>query len=438
MHSYTDADASLWDRAQKVMPGGVNSPVRAFKGVGGDPIFFRSADGCRLIDETGAEYIDYVCSWGALILGHSDPDVRLALHKVVDTGFSFGAPTALEVEMAEFLCAYVPSVEMVRLTNSGTEAVLSAIRLSRGYTGRTLVLKFAGCYHGHVDCLLVEGGSGLLTFGIPSSAGVTAMCSSETIVLPYNDVSSLNKVFDDYGSNIACCIVEAIAGNMNLVVPSLEWIKLLRSLCTKHGSVLIFDEVMTGFRVHSKGAQGFWGTEADVVILGKVVGGGSQLAVCCGHSSIMNSFSPVGNVYQAGTLSGHPSSVSSGLATLKKIFSIPSFFDEISNKTKKFVAMMLRAAYDSGYKNFSAQSVGGMFGMYFKDSIPTSLEEVKSCSERDFRYFFHRMLVRGIYFAPSAYEAGFMSIVHDDDALHKTYEAACESFSELVKRNEQM
>ncbi|WP_092484886.1 glutamate-1-semialdehyde 2,1-aminomutase [Candidatus Ichthyocystis hellenicum] len=425
---------SLWVRAQRVIPGGVNSPVRAFGGVGGEPLFFDRGSGCRLWSEDDVEYIDYVCSWGAVILGHSDGDVQHAVCDAIAKGFSFGAPTAREVDMAEFLCSHVPAVEMVRLTNSGTEANMAAIRLARGYTGRKLIIKFAGCYHGHLDSLLVSAGSGLLTFGIPSSAGVTDNCSSETIVVPYNDVSAIQAVFDEVGSSVACCIVEAIAGNMNLVIPSLEWIRCLRSLCTKYGSVLIFDEVMTGFRSHQKGAQGFFSVEADIVTLGKVVGGGYPLAACGGRSEIMKNFSPLGPVYQAGTLSGNPSAVSAGLATLKKIFSIPDFFGLLSATAERFVDMMVKAANEAGYKYFSGQSVGGMFGLYFLPSVPSSLDEVKVCREADFKKFFHCMLKRGIYMAPSAYEAGFISAAHnDDEVLRLTYEAACESFAELVK-----
>ncbi|CUT17459.1 MULTISPECIES: glutamate-1-semialdehyde 2,1-aminomutase [Candidatus Ichthyocystis] len=424
----------MWVRAQKVIPGGVNSPVRAFKGVGGEPLFFDHGLGCRLWSEDGVEYIDYVCSWGAMILGHADCDVQRAVNDVVAKGFSFGAPTVREVELAEFLCSYVPSMEMVRLTNSGTEANMAAVRLARGYTGRNLIIKFAGCYHGHLDCLLVSAGSGLLTFGTPSSAGVTDKCSSETIVVPYNDVPAIQTVFDSLGSGIACCIVEAIAGNMNLIIPSLEWVRCLRSLCTKYGSVLIFDEVMTGFRSHQKGAQGFFGVEADLVTLGKVVGGGYPLAACGGSYEIMKNFSPLGPVYQAGTLSGNPSAVSAGLSTLKKIFSISDFFDVLSLTASRFVDLMIKAASDAGYKNFSGQSAGGMFGLYFRSSVPTSLDEVKTCNEDDFRKFFHLMLKRGVYFAPSAYEAGFISAAHnDDEVLRLTYDAACESFDELVK-----
>ena len=417
----------LFERAQRHIPGGVNSPVRAFRSVGGSPCFFSQGNGSRVSDEDGKSYLDYVGSWGPLILGHAHPEVVTAVQQAAALGLSFGAPTAGEVDLADLLCDLLPSLEMVRLVSSGTEATMSAIRLARGYTGRDLLVKFEGCYHGHSDGLLVKAGSGLLTFGNPSSGGVPADVAKHTLVLDYNDVASLEAAFAEHGERIATVIVEPVAGNMNLIAPKPAFLQAMRALCTKHGAVLIFDEVMTGFRVDLKCAQGHYGITPDLTTLGKVIGGGMPLAAFGGKREIMEKIAPLGPVYQAGTLSGNPVAVAAGLATLKLI-QRPGFYAELTARTGALCDGLAAAAKKHGV-TFSAQSVGGMFGLYFRESCPHSYAEVMSCDKEAFNRFFHAMLAAGHYFAPSAFEAGFVSIAHSDDDIAATVAAAETIFS---------
>ncbi|MCX8085663.1 MAG: glutamate-1-semialdehyde 2,1-aminomutase [Rhodocyclaceae bacterium] len=412
----------LFSRAQASIPGGVNSPVRAFRSVGGTPRFFTRGAGAYVWDADGVRYIDYVGSWGPLILGHAEPDTVAAVQEAAARGLSFGAPTEAEIELAELLKERVPSLELVRLVSSGTEAVMSAIRLARGFTGRDLIIKFEGCYHGHADSLLVKAGSGLLTFGNPSSAGVPAELAKHTLALDYNDSEGLAEAFDKHGDQIACVIVEPIAGNMNLVLPRPEFLRTMRELCTKHGAVLIFDEVMTGFRVGPASAQGLYGIAPDLSTFGKVVGGGLPLGAFGGRRDIMEKIAPLGPVYQAGTLSGNPLSVAAGLVTLKKI-AAPGFFEALAAKTRALVEGLRQAAQKHGV-TFSAQSVGGMFGIYFAAECPASFAEVMACDKEAFNRFFHAMLARGIYLAPSAYEAGFVSAAHTEADIAATVAAA--------------
>jgi glutamate-1-semialdehyde 2,1-aminomutase len=418
----TSRNEDLFSAAQRVIPGGVNSPVRAFRAVGGTPRFFARGKGARMWDADGAAYIDYVGSWGPLILGHAHPVVVRAVQAAAARGLSFGAPTAAEVELAELLCQRVPGLEQVRLVNSGTEATMSAIRLARGFTGRSSIVKFEGCYHGHADALLVKAGSGALTFGHPSSAGVPAETAAHTRVLEYNNVAMLEAVLARDGGSIACVIVEPVAGNMNLVVASREFLVALRALCTRHGALLIFDEVMTGFRVGPQGAQGLFGITADLVTLGKVIGGGMPLGAFGGRRDVMQAIAPLGPVYQAGTLSGNPVAVAAGLTTLKLI-QAQSFFDELAATTRTLTEGLTAAARASGVA-FSAQAVGGMFGIYFRMMPPQSYAEVMQCDAQAFNRFFHAMLEQGIYFAPSAFEAGFVSAAHGRDEIETTVAAA--------------
>ena len=397
----TSHNEELFAAAQKVIPGGVNSPVRAFRSVGGTPRFFTRGSGARMWDADGKEYIDYVGSWGPLILGHAHPAVIAAVQQAVARGLSFGAPTAAEVELAELLCKRVPGLEQVRLVSSGTEATMSAIRLARGFTGRSSIVKFEGCYHGHADALLVKAGSGALTFGNPSSAGVPAETAAHTLVLEYNNVAMLEATFAREGDKLACVIVEPVAGNMNLVMPDRAFLDALRTLCTRHGTLLILDEVMTGFRVDPKGAQGLFGITADLVTLGKIVGGGMPLGAFGGRRDVMASIAPLGPVYQAGTLSGNPVAVAAGLATLKAI-DTPEFFGRLATATRKLTDGLAAAARASGAV-FSAQAIGGMFGLYFRATPPLSYAEVMTCDVPAFNRFFHSMLKQGIYLAPSAF-----------------------------------
>jgi len=412
----------LFSRAQKSIPGGVNSPVRAFRSVGGVPRFFTRGAGAYVWDADGKRYIDYVGSWGPLILGHADPDTVKAVQTAAASGLSFGAPTEAEIELAELLTQRVPSMEMVRLVSSGTEATMSAIRLARGFTGRDMLVKFEGCYHGHADSLLVKAGSGMLTFGNPSSSGVPADLAKHTLVLDYNDAQQLADAFAQHGDKIACIIVEPVAGNMNLIAPKPEFLKAMRDLCTKHGAVLIFDEVMTGFRVGPGSAQGLYGITPDLSTFGKVVGGGMPLGAFGGRRDIMEKIAPLGPVYQAGTLSGNPLSVAAGLVTLKKI-AVPGFYEALTARTKSLVDGLSAAAKKQGV-TFSAQSVGGMFGVYFAATCPTSYAEVMACDKDAFNRFFHAMLEKGIYLAPSAFEAGFVSAAHTDADIAATVAAA--------------
>lgn len=419
----------LFEQSQTLIPGGVNSPVRAFGSVGGTPVFFKRGLGARLWDEDGKEYIDYVGSWGPMILGHAQPDVIAAVQATAANSLSFGAPTALELEMAQLITQLVPSMEQVRLVSSGTEATMSAIRLARGFTSRSKILKFEGCYHGHADSLLVKAGSGALTFGQPSSAGVPPELAAHTLTLPYNDVQALERLFEELGKEIACVILEPVAGNMNLVRPSPEFLGALRSLCTQSGTLLIFDEVMTGFRVALGGAQQLFGIKPDLTTLGKVIGGGLPVGAFGGRADVMAFLAPLGPVYQAGTLSGNPVAVAAGLATLKQL-QRPGFHEELALKTRQLTDGLARAARDAGV-TFSAQSVGGMFGLYFSAECPASFAEVMQSDKQAFNRFFHGMLEAGVYLAPSAFEAGFVSIAHSEADISQTIAAAESVFSRI-------
>ena len=417
----------LFNRAQRTIPGGVNSPVRAFRSVGGTPRFFARGAGPYVWDADGQRYIDYVGSWGPLILGHADPDAVRAVQDAAALGLSFGAPTEGEVELAELLVRLVPSMELVRLVSSGTEATMSAIRLARGFTGRDALIKFEGCYHGHSDSLLVKAGSGALTFGNPSSGGVPADLARHTMVLDYNDAQQLADAFAQHGDKIACVIVEPVAGNMNLIAPKAEFLEAMRELCTRHGAVLIFDEVMTGFRVGLSSAQGLYGIVPDLSTFGKVIGGGMPLGAFGGRRDIMEKIAPLGPVYQAGTLSGNPLSVAAGLATLKKI-QAPGFYAQLAAKTRRLCDELAAAARQRGTA-FCAQSVGGMFGVYFSAVPPTSYAEAMATDKDAFNRFYHAMLDQGVYLAPSAFEAGFVSAAHSDADIDATVAAAARSFS---------
>lgn len=422
----------LFDRAQESIPGGVNSPVRAFRSVGGAPRFIKKAQGPYVFDVEDKQFIDYIGSWGPMILGHNNPRVVEEVKKAVDNGLSFGAPTYGEVLIAEEIKKLVPSVEEVRLVSSGTEAGMSAIRLARGYTGRNKIIKFEGCYHGHSDSLLVKAGSGLLTFGTPSSSGVPKAVTDDTLVLEYNNPQMLEDVFSKHGDEIACVIVEAVAGNMNMVPARSEFLSTMRELTYKHGSLLIVDEVMTGFRVALGGAQALYKIEPDLTMFGKVIGGGMPVAAFGGKREIMNCVAPLGPVYQAGTLSGNPVAVACGLKTLELI-QLPNFYEKLSDQTKKLVVGLEQQARNLGVA-FSAQSIGGMFGIYFRSQCPTSFKEVMECNVDQFRVFFHSMLDRGIYLAPSTFEAGFVSITHDDKVIQRTIDASREAFLEIKKQ----
>jgi glutamate-1-semialdehyde 2,1-aminomutase len=421
---------TLFARAQKTIPGGVNSPVRAFRSVGGTPRFFARGAGAYVWDADDKKFIDYVGSWGPLILGHADPQTVKAVQDAAANGLSFGAPTAGEVELAELLIERVPSMDMVRLVSSGTEATMSAIRLARGYTGRDAFIKFEGCYHGHADSLLVKAGSGLLTFGNPSSSGVPADLAQHTLVLDYNNPQQLREAFAKHGDKIAAVIIEPVAGNMNLIVPTREFLDTMRELCTKNGSVLIFDEVMTGFRVGPSSAQGLFGITPDLSTFGKIVGGGMPLGAFGGRRDIMEKIAPLGPVYQAGTLSGNPLSVAAGLATLKQI-AAPGFYEALGRKTQALVDGLSAMAKKHNVK-FSAQSVGGMFGLYFAAKPPSCFAEVMQCDTNAFNKFFHAMLDAGMYFAPAAYEAGFVSAVHSDADIAATVAAADKIFATMA------
>ena len=423
----TSRNQQLFELSQKYIPGGVNSPVRAFKSVGGVPIFFRRGQGAYVWDADDKSYLDYVGSWGPLILGHAHPEVIRAVLAAAQNGLTFGAPTEAELEIAQLLCKLVPSIEQVRLVSSGTEATMSAIRLARGYTGRSRIIKFEGCYHGHDDALLVKAGSGALTFGHPSSAGVPAETAAHTMVLDYNDLAGVERAFAQSGKEIAAVIVEPVAGNMNLVAPSPGFLAALRTLCTQHGSVLIFDEVMTGFRVDAGCAQGLYGIKPDLTTLGKVIGGGMPMAAFGGRRDIMQCLAPLGPVYQAGTLSGNPVAVAAGLATLRLV-QAAGFYEKLAASTRQLTEGLTAAAKKYGIV-FCAQAVGGMFGLYFRASPPTSYAEVMECDREAFNRFFHAMLGEGIYFAPSAFEAGFVSAAHGAEDINKTLAAAERIFS---------
>ena len=419
----------LFARAQQHIPAGVNSPVRAFRAVGGTPLFFERAYGPHLWDADGKRYIDYVGSWGPMIAGHTHPDVVEAVRAAASRALSFGAPTESEIELAEKIREHVPSIDLVRLVSSGTEATMSALRLARGFTGRDLIVKFEGCYHGHADSLLVKAGSGALTFGNPSSAGVPADTAAQTLVLDYNDAAQVHEVFGARGREIAAVIVEPVAGNMNLVLPRPGFLEALREECSLHGAALIFDEVMTGFRVALGGAQQRFGIRPDLTTLGKVIGGGLPVGAFGGRRNIMERIAPLGPVYQAGTLSGNPVAVAAGLATLKLIEQA-GFEARIAETTRALVGGLVAEAQKVDVQ-FSAQSIGSLFGLYFRATPPASFAEVMQCDREKFNRFFHAMLERGVYLAPSAYEAGFVSAAHGAAEIEETLKAARESFAAL-------
>lgn len=422
--------AALFEEAQRYIPGGVNSPVRAFRGVGGNPLFFQGGEGAWLTDEDNHRYIDYVGAWGPLILGHRHPGVIAALQEQLAHGLGYGASTAAEVTIAKTICKLVPSIERVRLVTSGTEATMSAIRVARGFTRRDKVVKFEGCYHGHVDGLLVKAGSGALTLGVPDSLGVPKSYTNETYVLPYNDVTALEQLFANKGDEIACIIVEPVAGNMNCVPPLPEFLAAMRKVCDDAGSVLIFDEVMTGFRVALGGAQEYYGITPDLTALGKVIGGGLPVGAFGGRKDIMEMVAPIGPVYQAGTLAGSPLAVAAGLAMLTEIQK-PDFHTKLS-KQSKALTDGLQARADAAGIPFTTNQVGGMFGCFFTEEKKIStFEQVMACDAERFKLYFHEMLKQGVYLAPSAFEAGFVSAAHGDNEIQLTLDAAEKAFATL-------
>ena len=426
----------LFERAQKVIPGGVNSPVRAFRQVGGTPRFVSRASGPYFWDADNKRYIDLIMSWGPMIAGHAHPEIVEAVQKAAATSFSFGAPTEGEIELAERICSLMPSIEQIRMVSSGTEATMSALRLARGYTGRDLIVKFEGCYHGHADSLLVKAGSGLLTFAdstqnAPSSSGVPQDVVKHTLVLPYNDTAALEAVFQKQGNQIAAVILEPIAGNMNLIKAKPEFLAAARNLTSQHGAVLIYDEVMTGFRVALGGAQSLQGITPDLTCLGKVMGGGMPMAAFGGKKEIMSKLAPLGAVYQAGTLSGNPVAVAAGLKTLE-IVAREGFYECLAGQTQKLMSGLKMAADQAGIP-FAVDSVGGMFGFYFTSAVPSSFAEVTQSNIEAFKQFFHAMLDEGVYLAPSAYEAGFTSIKHDNAVVEQIINAAQKSFQKIQK-----
>ncbi|HYD60659.1 MAG TPA: glutamate-1-semialdehyde 2,1-aminomutase [Noviherbaspirillum sp.] len=423
----TSKNDTLFARAQVSTPGGVNSPVRAFRSVGGTPRFITRAEGPYFWDADDKRYIDYIGSWGPAIVGHTHPAVVKAVQDAAARGLSFGAPTEGEIEMAEEICRILPSVEQVRLVSSGTEAAMSALRLARGATGRDKIIKFEGCYHGHADSMLVKAGSGLLTFGNPTSAGVPEDFAKHTLVLDYNNAQQLEDTFAKLGNEIACVIVEPVAGNMNLVRATPEFLQTMRHLCTQHGAVLIFDEVMCGFRVGLGGAQKLYGITPDLTVMGKVIGGGMPVAAFGGRKDLMKFLAPLGPVYQAGTLSGNPVAVAAGMTTLRLIQQ-PGFYESLTAQTGKLVQGLSAAAKDAGVA-FCADSVGGMFGLYFAERVPGSYAEIMTCNKEKFNAFFHAMLDLGVYLAPSAFEAGFVSAAHDDGVINATIEVAHKAFA---------
>jgi len=427
-----DINDTLFERARNVIPGGVNSPVRAFRAVGGTPRFIRRAQGAYMWDAAEQRYIDYIGSWGPMILGHGHPAVVDAVQRAVSEGLSFGAPTEREIELAEAIRTLMPSLEMVRLVSSGTEAAMSALRLARGATGRKVIIKFEGCYHGHADALLVKAGSGLATFGNPTSAGVPPEVVQHTLVLRYNDVAQLEEAFATQGADIACLMIEAIAGNMNFVRATPAFAQRCRELCTEHGALLVFDEVMTGFRVGLTGAQGVLGITPDLTVLGKVIGGGMPLAAFGGPRHIMEQLAPLGPVYQAGTLSGNPVATACGLATLREIAQ-PGFYAALAAKTRTLVDGLAAAAREEGVP-FSADCEGGMFGFFLLDALPQDYTSVMKSDGARFNALFHGLLQRGVYIAPALYEAGFVSAAHSDADIAQTVQAAREVFRALGGR----
>ena len=413
----------LFSDAKQFIPGGVNSPVRSFSGVGGTPVFIDHANGPYLFDSTGKRYIDYVGSWGPMILGHAHPEVIAAVKSAAEKGLSFGAPTEIETQMAQRVCELVPSCDLVRMVSSGTEATMSAIRLARGYTGRDKIVKFEGCYHGHSDSLLVKAGSGALTFGVPSSPGVPSSVAADTLTLTYNDSEAVKTLFEEIGEQIACIIVEPVAGNMNCIPPVPGFLETLRQVCDKYGSVLIFDEVMTGFRVGLNGAQGIYNIKPDLTTLGKIIGGGMPVGAFGGQLKIMEHLAPLGPVYQAGTLSGNPVAMAAGLKTLELIAQ-PGFYEALTLKTEKLTHGLKEVANQAGIA-LTTNQVGGMFGLFFSPEPQIStFAQVMQCDQTLFKRFFHSMLEAGIYLAPSAFEAGFVSAAHRDEDLNKTLACA--------------
>ena len=422
---------TLFANAQKHIPGGVNSPVRAFKSVGGTPLFFKHAEGAYVTDEDNKRYVDYVGSWGPMILGHSHPDVLDAVRKQLEHGLSYGAPTEMETQMADLVCSLVPSMEMVRMVSSGTEATMSAIRLARGFTGRDSIIKFEGCYHGHSDSLLVKAGSGALTQGVPSSAGVPAAFARHTLTLPFNDIDAVETMLAEVGQDVACIIVEPVAGNMNCVPPAPGFLEGLRTLCDKHGVVLIFDEVMTGFRVALGGAQAHYGVTPDLTTFGKIIGGGMPVGAYGGRRDLMSQIAPSGPIYQAGTLSGNPVAMAAGLAMLELV-QAPGFHDRLTDATQALCDGMERAASEAGVA-LTTTRVGGMFGLFFTAEKVDTYAQAIACDTPAFNRFFHAMLERGVYLAPSAYEAGFMSSAHDGSIIEDTLVAAREAFRVVAR-----
>ncbi|MBA3581613.1 MAG: glutamate-1-semialdehyde 2,1-aminomutase [Gammaproteobacteria bacterium] len=419
---------TLFERAQQHIPGGVNSPVRAFKGVGGTPVFIERAQGAYLFDSEGKRYIDYVGSWGPMIVGHTHPDVIAAVQHAATKGLSFGAPTQLESEMAERVCQLIPSIEMVRMVSSGTEATMSAIRLARGYTGRDDILKFEGCYHGHGDSFLIKAGSGALTLGEPTSPGVPKALAAHTLTLPYNDLQAVKDLFKQKGKHIACIIVEPVAGNMNCIPPAPDFLAGLREVCDQYGALLIFDEVMTGFRVALGGAQALYNITPDLTTLGKVIGGGMPVGAFGGRKDIMQKLAPLGPIYQAGTLSGNPIAMTAGLKTLELI-SAPNFFEKLTQTTSDLLSGLQHAAQQHNIA-FTTNQVGGMFGLFFTETKQVnSFADVMACDAEKFKRFFHGMLNEGVYLAPSAYEAGFVSSAHSAEDINNTLTAANKTFS---------
>ncbi|MCT4710973.1 glutamate-1-semialdehyde 2,1-aminomutase [Enterobacteriaceae bacterium H11S18] len=421
---------NLYDAARKVIPGGVNSPVRAFTGVGGVPLFVERADGAYLYDADGKAYIDYVGSWGPMVLGHNHPAIRHAVIEAVERGLSFGAPTEMEVKMAELVCELVPTMDMVRMVNSGTEATMSAIRLARGFTGRDKIIKFEGCYHGHADHLLVKAGSGALTLGQPNSPGVPADFAKHTLTCTYNDLASVREAFELYPQDVACIIVEPVAGNMNCIPPNADFLPGLRALCDEFGALLIIDEVMTGFRVALAGAQSYYDVEPDLTCLGKIIGGGMPVGAFGGRRDVMEALAPTGPVYQAGTLSGNPIAMAAGFACLSEV-SRPGIHQTLTELTEMLSSGLLKAAKAENIP-LVVNNVGGMFGLFFTDaSTVTNYQDVMGCDVERFKKFFHLMLEEGVYLAPSAFEAGFMSVAHSKEDIQKTIDAARRVFAKL-------
>ena len=421
----------LFDLAQQSIPGGVNSPVRAFKAVGGTPVFFDRAEGAYMFDADGNRYIDYVLSWGPMLLGHGHPQVLDAIREQLDKAMTFGTPTELEIQLAEKICSIVPGMDMVRMVNSGTEATMSAIRLARGFTQRDKIVKFEGCYHGHSDSLLVKAGSGALTMGVPSSPGVPDGLADHTITLPYNDSEQVREVFSQIGEQIACVIVEPVVGNMNCVPPIPGFLETLRECCTKSGAQLIIDEVMTGFRISQQGAIGYYNIDADLICLGKVIGGGMPVGAFGGKKEIMQHIAPLGPVYQAGTLSGNPVAMASGLATLNLI-SQPGFLEPVARRTTRLVEGLVTRASAAGIP-LTSNHVGTMWGIFFsEDEKIVNYNQVMKCDTERFARFFHGMLEEGVYLAPASYEAGFMSAAHSDDDITHTLSAAERVFSRIA------